>query len=154
MHQDNGRARGDRGSGEAESRSRFLVLGICAMDVKARSKSMLELIRGLIAYGQIEIVIFSEDTILHEPIESWTPCNMLIAFYSHGFPLEKAIQYCKLHRPFLINDLHQQKTLMDRRKVYEMLSKLAIPTPPHVVLNRDDDSVSHATWRQVLLRLF
>lgn len=77
-----------------------IVLGICAMDVKARSKSMSELIKNLITSGQIDIIIFGEDTILNEPVENWPLCNCLIAFYSDGFPLDKAIQYVELRYAF------------------------------------------------------
>jgi hypothetical protein len=56
--------------------------------------------------------------LLHEPIETWPKCDCLIGFYATGYPLEKAQDYSKMHRPFVINDLWQQQVLRDRRDVY------------------------------------
>lgn len=55
--------------------------------------------------------------ILHDPIDQWPLCDALISFYSGGFPLDKAIRYAKLRRPYLINDLESQYMLMDRLHV-------------------------------------
>ena len=62
----------------------------------------------------IELVMFTDHTILSEPVEDWPICNSLIAFYSNGFPLEKAIEYVKLRNPLVLNDLQSQYALMDR----------------------------------------
>ena len=62
----------------------------------------------------IQLVMFTDHTILNEPVEDWPICNSLIAFYSHGFPLEKAIEYVKLRNPLVLNDLESQYALMDR----------------------------------------
>jgi inositol hexakisphosphate/diphosphoinositol-pentakisphosphate kinase len=47
-------------------------------------------------------------------VEEWPVVDALVAFFSHGFPLQKAIQYKNLHKPFLINDLEAQYALKDR----------------------------------------
>ena len=60
------------------------------------------------------IIVFTDDTILNKPVELWPECDCLIAFYSKGFPLDKAIQYVKLRKPIVINDLQMQYDLMDR----------------------------------------
>ena len=62
----------------------------------------------------IQIVSFSDYIILNKPIEEWPLCDCLIAFYSKGFPLDKAIAYVNLRHPFVINDLEMQYNLMDR----------------------------------------
>lgn len=62
----------------------------------------------------IQLIIFTDHTILSEPVEAWPVCDCLIAFYSEGFPLEKAIRYTELHKPLLLNDLQMQYDLMDR----------------------------------------
>jgi inositol-hexakisphosphate/diphosphoinositol-pentakisphosphate 1-kinase len=76
---------------------------------------------------------------LHQPIEEWPIVDVLIAFFSKGFPLQKAIEYTTLHKDtmHLINDLHQQSILQDRRKVYDLLQASGIDVPRHVYLSRD-----------------
>ena len=58
--------------------------------------------------------MFNDKTILEESIEDWPICDCLIAFYSNGFPLRKAIDYVKLRKPLVFNDLEVQYSLMDR----------------------------------------
>jgi inositol hexakisphosphate/diphosphoinositol-pentakisphosphate kinase len=48
-------------------------------------------------------------------------CDCLLSWHSDGFPLKKAQQYVQMRRPFLVNDVHMQDNLLDRRKVYKML---------------------------------
>jgi len=111
-------------------------LGICAMDKKARSKPMAEILSRL-DEDLFCVVFFGDDTILNQPIEEWPECNVLIAFFSKGFPLKKAQNYVALRRPFVLNDLDMQETLQDRRKVYDLLEASGIDTPRHVFLSRD-----------------
>lgn len=44
-------------------------------------------------------------------------CDCLIAFYSTGFPSEKAQQYVNLRRPYTLNNLEMGEVLHDRRMV-------------------------------------
>lgn len=62
----------------------------------------------------IKVIMFSDATILEDPIEDWPLCDCLIAFFSKGFPLNKAIDYVKLRKPLVINDLEMQILLIDR----------------------------------------
>lgn len=52
-------------------------------------------------------------------MDKWPRCDCLISFHSKGFPLEKALAYSELVRPFIINNLRKQFDLQDRRKVNE-----------------------------------
>lgn len=65
-------------------------------------------------HPNLKILIFSESMILNDPIEEWPICHCFIAFFSVGFPLEKALAYSKLRKPLLINDLESQYNLLDR----------------------------------------
>ena len=85
-------------------------LGICAMDKKARSKPMSEILKRLDP-STFESVFFGDDIILNEPVDNWPICDVLIAFYSNGYPLEKAEQYVSLRQPYLLNDLKMQREL-------------------------------------------
>lgn len=113
-----------------------ITLGICAMDKKAKSKPMREILKRL-PEQCFDIIIFGDDCILNSPVEEWPVVEVLIAFYSTNYPLAKAVEYVKLRSPFMINDLEMDATLKDRRKVYELLQKQGIDVPFHVVLNRD-----------------
>ena len=123
-----------------EDKQRILV-GICAMKKKTASKPMSELINRFNKIQLIYVVIFDEDIILNEPIDKWPVVDCLISFYSEGFPLEKAIRYAKLRRPFLINDLQTQVDLQDRTKVYQILNDNNIDTPKYIVCNRSKGPV-------------
>jgi len=67
--------------------------------------------------------------ILEDDVTEWPRCDSLIAFYSIGFPLDKALAYAKIHQPFLINNIERQQTLLDRRRVYKTLKKIGVPVP-------------------------
>lgn len=63
--------------------------------------------------------------------------EFLISFFSDGFPLDKAIAYVKLRKPFVVNDLHMQKVLWDRRLCLKILDQMQIPTPKRIEVTRD-----------------
>jgi inositol hexakisphosphate/diphosphoinositol-pentakisphosphate kinase len=111
-------------------------LGICAMDKKAQSKPMREILKRF-PPEYFEIVYYGDDMIKNRPIEEWPAVEVLIAFYSSHFPTEKAIEYVKLTKPFMINDLEMEAVLKDRRKVYQMFMSQGIDVPVHVFCNRD-----------------
>lgn len=115
-----------------------VIVGICAMEKKAQSKPMKEILRRLEDYFEyIKTLVFDESIILGKPIEEWPLCDCLISFHSKGFPLSKAIEYARLRKPFLINDLDIQYDIQDRRKVYKLLEEAEIELPRYVVLDRD-----------------
>ena len=121
---------------------------------------MMNILSRMREHDYVEIIMFSDDVILNSPIEHWPVCDCLIAFFSKGFPLDKASDYVKLRKPLVLNDLQMQYSLMDRyvkhvcmqysfftviqthtnrRKVYEILAKNGIEVPRHTVYNRSDD---------------
>eukprot|EP00980_Cylindrotheca_fusiformis_P002959 scaffold683_cov124-Cylindrotheca_fusiformis.AAC.28 len=112
-------------------------LGICAMDKKARSKPMAEILSRL-DETLFHVVFFGDDMILNHPIEDWPVCEVLIAFFSKGYPLAKAKEYVSLRKPFILNNLESQELLKDRRKVYDLLEASGIDVPRHVYVSLDD----------------
>uniref|UniRef100_A0A8C2EJI1 Inositol hexakisphosphate and diphosphoinositol-pentakisphosphate kinase n=1 Tax=Cyprinus carpio TaxID=7962 RepID=A0A8C2EJI1_CYPCA len=116
---------------------RQIVVGICAMSKKSKSKPMKEILERLCLFKYITVVTFEEEVILNELVENWPLCDCLISFHSKGFPLDKAVAYRKLRKPFVINDLDLQYFIQDRREVYRILKAEGIQLPRFAVLNRD-----------------
>ncbi|KAK2867221.1 hypothetical protein Q8A67_025338 [Cirrhinus molitorella] len=131
---------GHYGEEDDEDQSeRQIVVGICSMMKKSKSKPMTEILERLCKFEYITVVIFPEEVILNEPVEKWPLCDCLISFHSRGFPLDKAVSYAKLRNPLHINDLNMQYFIQDRREVYRILQEEGIDLPRYAVLNRDPD---------------
>ncbi|GFP79282.1 inositol hexakisphosphate and diphosphoinositol-pentakisphosphate kinase 1 [Phtheirospermum japonicum] len=129
--------------GDEDEFGKKITIGVCVMEKKVKcgseafSRPMLEILERLQAFGEFEIVHFGDKVILEEPIERWPLCDCLIAFYSSGYPLEKAEAYAALRKPFLVNELVQQHILHDRRLVYEKLERFGLPVPRYALVNRE-----------------
>ena len=111
------------------------IIGVCALESKARSKPARNIFGKLVE--DFEVKIFGDKIILDEDVENWPVCDFLISFFSDGFPLEKAIAYVRLRKPFCVNDLPMQQILWDRRLCLSILDKLNVPTPKRIEVNRD-----------------
>lgn len=120
-----------------------VLVGICAMAKKTQSKPMKEILTRLREFEYIRMVVFEEDVILkvcagplraitsliyssnpQDPVENWPICDCLVSFHSKGFPLEKAIQYAQLRKPFVVNNLHMQYDIQVRVQPYILLEYL------------------------------
>jgi len=65
------------------------------MEKKLKSRPMTKILNWLEKSEEIKICPMNDDMILNKPIEDWIRCDVLIGFYSFGFPLDKAIAYVK-----------------------------------------------------------
>lgn len=122
---------------EPRTRPKIGTIGVCALDAKARSKPSRAILNRLIANNEFDVKIFGDKIILDEEVENWPLCDFLISFFSDGFPLDKAIRYSKIRKPFYVNDLPMQAVLWDRRLCLKILDKLAVPTPHRIEVTRD-----------------
>ncbi|QCD92555.1 inositol hexakisphosphate/diphosphoinositol-pentakisphosphate kinase [Vigna unguiculata] len=118
-------------------------IGVCVMEKKVNCHSevfsapMGQIFDRLQAFGEFEVIHFGDRVILEEPVESWPICDCLIAFYSSGYPLQKAEAYAALRKPFVVNELEPQHLLHDRRKVYKRLEMFGIPVPRYALVIRE-----------------
>ena len=133
-----GAASDARDAAADEMKHPAVILGVCAMDKKSRSSAMREILTRIEAFGEFEIVVFGDERIVNDPVETWPRVDALVSFYSNGFPLQKVEAYVELVKPFVVNDPHDQWTLLDRRLVYKRLQEHNIPVPNHIVVNRND----------------
>ncbi|XP_052900965.1 inositol hexakisphosphate and diphosphoinositol-pentakisphosphate kinase isoform X2 [Anopheles moucheti] len=124
-------------SDDSSTSGKQVVVAVCAMSKKSQSKPMKEILTRLQEFEFIRMVVIGEEIILNEPVDRWPLCDCLISFHSKGFPLEKAIQYAQLRQPYVINNLHMQFDIQDRRRVYAILEKEGIEIPRYAVLDRD-----------------
>eukprot|EP01084_Bolivina_argentea_P087323 157715_1 len=115
-------------------------LGICCMDKKFNSPRAKNVISRIQAYGDIDIIPFGDAIILHKPIHEWPRCDVLIAYFSKGYPTEKVITYCDKYKPCLINNLKSQILLRNRLSIKNILLKHNIPTPRFAVLDRRNEN--------------
>ncbi|XP_050445060.1 inositol hexakisphosphate and diphosphoinositol-pentakisphosphate kinase 2 isoform X10 [Cataglyphis hispanica] len=125
------------GGSDVEGEGKQVLVGICAMAKKSQSKPMKEILTRLEEFEYIKIIVFPEEVILKEPVEDWPIVDCLISFHSKGFPLDKAINYASLRKPFIINNLPMQYDIQDRRRVYAILENEGIEIPRYAVLDRD-----------------
>lgn len=158
-----------------------VVLGICAMDIKARSKAMREILTRLVEResGGVVVKVFGDMVILEEgehtcslkganyskvgadqndtDISHWPPVDVLISFFSADFPLAKAIAYTQLPNPtrpppININSLAMQALLWDRRLVLAILDHIGVPTPERAEITRDGGPRVHPKLRERVRR--
>ncbi|EME31080.1 acid phosphatase [Galdieria sulphuraria] len=143
------------------NRDRLCTVGICAMEKKVKSAAMQEMIHSILVYSNnlLRIIVFPLESIFNSSVEEWPVVDVLISFYSVGFPLDKVLQYVELRQPQCVNDIAFQKILLDRRLVFCVLKNVGVSLPPHVFVNRDSASrkqelcacLAQVTWKKSTL---
>eukprot|EP01027_Heterolobosea_sp_BB2_P027012 GEZU01042179.1.p1 GENE.GEZU01042179.1~~GEZU01042179.1.p1 ORF type:complete len:361 (+),score=34.25 GEZU01042179.1:74-1156(+) len=117
------------------------VIGVCVMDIKAQSRPMQHILQRINCADEFEIIFFGDECILNKSVEEWPLCDCLISFDSIGFPIDKALQYYGMHKPYCINNLFPQREyLVDRARIFARLAEFNVPTPPHIIIRRQSNN--------------
>ncbi|CUG85735.1 Hypothetical protein, putative, partial [Bodo saltans] len=115
-----------------------IILGVCCMSKKLRSETMTAMLKRFEEFQVFRIVAFPEDLILDAPVEQWPRVDVMISFFSSGFPLHKAVEYAHRHPDvFFLTHPASQQVLLDRRGVYSALKRNNVPTVRYMYCNRD-----------------
>ncbi|CEF59472.1 ATP-grasp fold domain and ATP-grasp fold,RimK-type domain-containing protein [Strongyloides ratti] len=124
-----------------ELKDKKILVGVCAMSKKTMRVPMISILENMMKnYGSyLDIIYFSDNTILLKSIDEWPIVDALITFYSTGFPIEKAIKYVTKYQPFVINDLEKQIKIMDRDCVLSILNDAGISHPEYGIVKRNDN---------------
>ncbi len=67
--------------------SKLIRVGICCREKKMKSRPMQKILGWLEKSSEFQICRMNDEMILNRPIEEWLRCDILIGFYSYGFPL-------------------------------------------------------------------
>ena len=78
-----------------------------------------------------------------------------MSYYSEGFPVDKVLEYQRLRKPFVTNDMEMMDALLSRLEVNKLLEAHNIPRPKTLVCDRRDPDLQfeetpnsrvHKTW--------
>ena len=123
------------------------------MEKKSLSKPMKEILTRMAEFQYIKTIIFPEQVIIERPVEEWPIVDCFIAFHSKGFPLEKTMDYTRLRRPYIINNLEFQFDIQSRIKVYKILEEAGLEIPRYAILDRTDPDKSSIVEQDDLIEV-
>jgi hypothetical protein len=116
---------------------RQILLGIMTTEKKRNGEGMKVLNKQLVQCGAFQIVEYSEE-IFAKDVSEWPKCEALITIVAKGFPLEKALEFVKIHKPIEINKLSAVSVLLDRRRVYNRLKAWGLPHSKFIAVDHLD----------------
>ena len=119
-----------------------IKFGVCCMEGKLKGKPMVTILSYLEETGEYEVTKWNNDILFNSPIENWPKCDVLLGFYSTGYPIDKVIEYVKVYKPFCINDLESQKILWERSEITRMLFEAGVPTARSFTVIRNKEKMS------------
>lgn len=82
------------------------------------------------------IIEIDEGTMRSPLVHTWPISDVVIPLYSSGFPLRNMLRYVSLRSPLLVNNLHLQPLMQDRRVIRRVLMRAGIPVAKAVVVDR------------------
>jgi hypothetical protein len=67
------------------------------------------------------------DMLMKKDVSQWPKVDVVMFKRSSNMPMSKVEEFCKIHRPLLINDIATQHTILsDRRLVYKTLQRAGV----------------------------
>ena len=67
------------------------------------------------------------DMLMKKDVSQWPKVDVVMFKRSSNMPMSKIEEFCKIHRPLLINDIATQHTILsDRRLVYKTLQRAGV----------------------------
>jgi len=159
---------------------RTIRLGICSMEKKTSGANTQLFIQQLyhqasqfyLTHKQekisFEFFCFSDETIVHTPVNQWTPCDAILCYHCSDFPIDRAIDYihhmkhthnhCRSGRSSRSNDGDcpffdlnhvelQRNVLLNRKTMYEYLQSIHVPLPHpfFIITNNHHESQNHSS---------
>ncbi|MES1918664.1 hypothetical protein MHBO_000598 [Bonamia ostreae] len=121
----------------------FLKIGFLTTDKKAKNKQIRNLVERLEAFGEFKAEIVRSSYLDKLPAEEWPIFDVFIPYHLDFFTIDKALEYVRIRKPFLFNDLESQAKIQDRRHIYECLRKNGIPCLENFVYDHTDQSNPH-----------
>ncbi|KII62104.1 Inositol hexakisphosphate and diphosphoinositol-pentakisphosphate kinase 2 [Thelohanellus kitauei] len=114
-----------------------ISLGISSRNKKVFSKPMVEILYRICRFGCVDVILFPDEVVRSYPVWKWPIVRAFLCFYAKGYKLGQAWDYVRLRRPFLLNDISNQKLLLNRHDIYFSLTENGIPVPNHIFVRRD-----------------
>ncbi|EOD06649.1 hypothetical protein EMIHUDRAFT_471176, partial [Emiliania huxleyi CCMP1516] len=108
-----------------------ITVGVCVM--RKKCEKLRPLLAEMTSGGDMTVVVFEQQSILEDAVSDWPVVDVLVAFYSKGFPLAKVGEYVRLREPFCFNAIGPMSELLDRRAIYSRLQQIGVAVPKHVV---------------------
>lgn len=112
------------------------VIAVAAEGRKLHSAPVQAILASLRRADPTIHVLHFDDVLMARPITSWPLVHVLLTLYSTAFPLDKVLRYIALRNPLLLNNLHMQPLMQDRRLIRQMLSRARVPIPHAVYVDR------------------
>lgn len=130
------------------------IVAVAGIRRKLNSKAMQTVLSEMrhMHEDDFEIIQLDEDMMNNRPVNQWPTAHVLLTLYSPTFPLQKVLRYISLRSPLLINNLHMQPAMMDRRLIRRVLKRAGVPIPPAIYLDRSaGDTVTQSGHNQNVL---
>jgi len=114
-------------------------IGLCTSERRLQSHYFQTFVAALRTVQRFRIYELSDLFIKSTPVEDWPILDCLLVIYSPKLDLSLILSYVEKCSPYLINDVHFQHLLKNRRLMAETLQAHDIRAPPFYILDPEDE---------------